>query len=60
MTPNAPNDPENFPWVYYMILCHVGPHWGHLGQGHRIIQIRVLYGSVFNNVEGGVSDKVTY
>ena len=20
-----------FPWVYYMIICQVGPPWGHLG-----------------------------
>ena len=22
---------KHFPWVYYMIICHVGPHWGHSG-----------------------------
>ena len=24
----TPNGPKHFPWVYYMILCHVGPPWG--------------------------------
>ena len=32
MTPNVPTWPQiaqiHFPWVYYMILCHVGPPWG--------------------------------
>ena len=22
---------KHFPWVYYMIICHVGPPWGHSG-----------------------------
>ena len=22
---------KHFPWVYYMIICHVGPSWGHSG-----------------------------
>ena len=25
---------KHFPWVYYMIICHVGPPWGHSGT-HR-------------------------
>ena len=23
----TPNDPKHFPWVYSMIICHVGPPW---------------------------------
>ena len=22
---------KQFPWVYYMIICHVEPPWGHSG-----------------------------
>ena len=22
---------KHFPWVYYMIICHIGPPWGHSG-----------------------------
>ena len=22
---------KHFPWVYYVIICHVGPPWGHSG-----------------------------
>ena len=42
MTPNVPTWPQiaqiHFPWVYYMILCHVGPPWG-LCRGPREPQI---------------------
>ena len=31
---------KNFPWVYYMIICHVGPPWGHSGThgGPKMVQ----------------------
>ena len=27
----AQNTIKHFPGVYYMIICHFGPSWGHLG-----------------------------
>ena len=38
---------KHFPWVYYMIICHVGPPWGHSGVHGTVARDEDIFANFF-------------